>query len=579
MLAEERTLAAKTAAQILKISTPAELSHPYAKRKSLPVLPNVYEVSLTDVIDVAGYTPRSGGDALEGRLLVIPVYQENQLSTLELIDERGRKTALKGRGSKSGGFWVTEDLPTDSESAVTLLIGEGVATVITAANSTGHIGIAALSSGNLCNVSAQLRKRYKKADIVVLADLEKKSGDPDAHALEAARKVSGRIAIPDFGSSRDQSQTDFNDLSAVIGPEALRQIINDADILTATYDDSRNFLIRLPGDFSPNLDDHALVQGLLPEKALAAMIGVPNTGKSALAIDLSVAVATGRPFRGLRVRQCGVLYVATEGAHGLNNRIAALLQTERLSLDAPFGVVTESVDLCSSPSDSSRIIVACAALRRQTSQPVGLVVIDTLARAMNGGDENSGGDMGRLLRNAENIQKQVGATVLLIHHAGKDTSKGARGHSSFRAALDTEVTVEGPTNPRTVSVTKQRDLAPLESFGFNLIPVTVGMNTHGEPVTAVIVEHSNTSISKRVSGRGKNQTAALAALREYASTSTDPLITTHALTELLNRQSISKRQRRREITQWLLNEGFLTQASNGYTIDRSTLWPYETSEK
>jgi hypothetical protein len=454
---------------------------------------------------------------------------------------------------------------------VTLLIGEGVATVITAANSTGHIGIAALSSGNLCNVSAQLRKRYKKADIVVLADLEKKSGDPDAHALEAARKVSGRIAIPDFGSSRDQSQTDFNDLSAVIGSVAVYQIINDAEILTATYDDARNFLIRLPGDFSPNLDDHALVQGLLPEKALTAMIGASNTGKSALAVDLSVAVATGRPFRGLRVRQCAVLYVATEGAQGLRNRIAALRVARELAPDAALGVVTVSVDLCSSPADSSDIVTACTTLELITGRPVGLVVIDTVARAMNGADENSGSDMGRFLANAESIKNNTGATVLLIHHAGKDASKGARGHSSFRAALDTEITVEGATNPRTVSVTKQRDLAPLEPFAFNLVPVALGTNTYGEAVSAVVVEHSEMPTAHRLKASGRNQSRALSAITEWARASDDLIITNVALTDLLKRQSITNRQRRAEVTNFLVNGGILTKSIGGYTVDRSVL--------
>jgi hypothetical protein len=343
-----------------------------------------------------------------------------------------------------------------------------------------------------------------------------------------------------------------------------------ADELAARLDELSLF-VRLAGDLSPNLDDHALVQGLLPEKALTAMIGASNTGKSALAVDLSVAVATGRPFRGMRVRQCAVLYVAAEGAHGLSNRVAALLQTEKLLPDAPLGVVTESVDFCSSPTDSSRVVAACAALEIKTGRPVGLVVIDTVARAMNGADENSGSDMGRFLANAENIQKKVGATVLLIHHAGKDASKGARGHSSFRAALDTEVTVEGATNPRTVSVTKQRDLAPLQPFAFNLIPITVGLNNYGEPVTAVVVEHSDKLMSKRLSGLGKNQSLALAALREWASSHSDPLMTTPTLTDLLKRQSISNRQRRLEITNWLVNGGLLTKAIGGYTIDRSVL--------
>lgn len=335
--------------------------------------------------------------------------------------------------------------------------------------------------------------------------------------------------------------------------------------------DALNLLIRLPGDFSPSLDDHALVQGLLPEKALAAMIGASNTGKSALALDLSVSVARGVPFRGLRVRQCAVLYVATEGAQGLQNRIAALRVARELAPDAALGLVTVSVDLCSSPADSSRIVAACTTLKLKTGHPVGLVVIDTVARAMNGADENSGADMGRFLANAEDIKTQTGATVLLIHHAGKDTSKGARGHSSFRAALDTEITVDGAINPRTVVVTKQRDLAPLEPFAFNLVPVALGTNTYGEAVSAVVVEHSEIPTAHRLKASGKNQSRALSAITEWARATDDPIITNVALTDLLKRQSITNRQRRAEVANFLVNGGILTKSIGGYTVDRGVL--------
>lgn len=329
--------------------------------------------------------------------------------------------------------------------------------------------------------------------------------------------------------------------------------------------------ILLPGDLTPTLDDHAIVQRLIGEKSLVAVYGPSNSGKSALTLDLAASVAMGSAFRGLRVKQSAVLYIAAEGVHGMNNRVAALQQTGRLSPDAALGVVPESVDLCSSPIDASRIVTACAALEVKTGHPVRLIVIDTLARVMAGGDENSGADMGALVRNADAIKTQTGATVLLIHHSGKDGSKGARGHSSFRAALDTEISVEGANNPRTVTITKQRDLAPLEPFCIDLRAVTVGMNTYGEAVTAVVVEHSDAPTPKRLSGLGKNQSAALAALREWAASNGDPFITTPALTDVLKRQSIGSRQRRLEITNWLVNGGLLTKAVGGYTVERGVL--------
>ncbi len=335
--------------------------------------------------------------------------------------------------------------------------------------------------------------------------------------------------------------------------------------------DAMDLRILLPGDLTPALDDHSIVQQLLGEQSLVAVYGPSNSGKSALTLDLAASVAMGSAFRGLRVKQSAVLYVCAEGAHGMNNRVAALQQTGRLSSAAALGVVPEAIDLCSSPIDASRIVTACSALELKTGHPVRLIVIDTLARVIAGGDENSGADMGALIRNAEAIKTQTGATVLLIHHSGKDGSKGARGHSSLRAALDTEISVEGANNPRTVTVTKQRDLAPLEPFCFDLRPVKVGTNNYGEAVAAVVVEHSNAPTPKRLGGAGKNQSAALAALREWAASTADPFITTSTLTDVLKRQSINSRQRRLEITNWLVNGGLLTKAIGGYTVERGVL--------
>jgi putative DNA primase/helicase len=103
-----------------------------------------------------------------------------------------------------------------------------VATVLSASQATGHHGIAALSSGNLPAVAKAMRERYPAAVIVTLADLVKATGTPDPHAIEAAIVCAGKAAIPDFGSNRDPGMTDFNDMAAICGPEAVKRAIANA---------------------------------------------------------------------------------------------------------------------------------------------------------------------------------------------------------------------------------------------------------------------------------------------------------------------------------------------------------------
>ena len=227
-IARERADTAKKAAAILKAATEAKADHPYLSRKRVSPVATLREIDAGAAAAILGYAPKSGGDLLTGRLLVVPVKQGDGLSTLELIDGDKRKAALAGRGSKVGGYWATERLPDGDGAGLALLIGEGVATVLSASETSGHPAIAALSSGNLPAVAKAMRERYPAAALVILADLVKATGEPDPHAIESAKVGAGRTAIPDFGSDRDPDMTDMNDLFILGGAEAVAQAIANA---------------------------------------------------------------------------------------------------------------------------------------------------------------------------------------------------------------------------------------------------------------------------------------------------------------------------------------------------------------
>ena len=117
-----------------------------------------------------------------------------------------------------------------------------------------------------------------------------------------------------------------------------------------------------------------------------------------------------------------------------------------------------------------------------------LIVIDTLSRVMAGGDENSAADMTALIRNVDAIRATTGAHILTVHHTGKDTARGARGHSSLRAATDTEIEIANEDGARAAVVTKQRDHNGGETFAFDLKSVSLGHDQDGDEVTSCVVE-------------------------------------------------------------------------------------------
>jgi len=219
-----------------------------------------------------------------------------------------------------------------------------------------------------------------------------------------------------------------------------------------------------------------LVKGLLDQGAMSILYGESNVGKTFVATDLARAIAAGAPWGGMRTTPVRVVYVAAEGGHGARKRAAALFAKYGSTPDFLF--LLFPVNLLDPAADIGPLIEAL-----RGAGGVGLVVLDTLSRIMAGGDENSSVDMGALVRHLDAIRAAVSCHVLVVHHTGKDTARGARGHSLLRAATDTEIEVsEG-----RIAVTKQRDLDKTWVSGFDLNVVTLGVDSDGDPVTSCTV--------------------------------------------------------------------------------------------
>lgn len=147
-----------------------------------------------------------------------------------------------------------------------------------------------------------------------------------------------------------------------------------------------------------------------------------------------------------------------------------------------------------------------------------LVVIDTLARSMGAGDENTAKDAAQFARNCDLIREATGAHVMVIHHSGKNEDLGARGSSALRAAVDNEIQV---TADGKIMSRKQRDQEPPEPQHFELRSVVLGSDEDGEPVTSAVVDMAEPPKAERKPLSGKNEVAMQAlydALREHGET-------------------------------------------------------------
>jgi Uncharacterized protein conserved in bacteria len=217
-LEQKRAQAAANANKLLTAASPANPAHPYLQRKLIKPTSTMYMLPAAIVASHLGYAPKSSGERLQGDILILPVTVDSELTTCELIDVDGRKSALAG-GRKSGGVWLPEPIPPDAE---TIAVGEGAGTVCSVKEACGIPVAAALSAGNLENVARQLRESHPTADLILLADLVKGTREPDPHAQAAALAVGGRLAIPEL--NQDQG-TDWNDYHVHNGLKAVKAAI------------------------------------------------------------------------------------------------------------------------------------------------------------------------------------------------------------------------------------------------------------------------------------------------------------------------------------------------------------------
>lgn len=247
-----------------------------------------------------------------------------------------------------------------------------------------------------------------------------------------------------------------------------------------------------------------VVKNLLNRASYVVAFGSPGAGKSFVLLDVGYHVAQGKPWMSLNVHQGSVLYLAFEGYGGLKKRAKALRQRYGANL-GPFYLVDANMNLREQAGRQE-----LGAIMAEMPSPPTLVVIDTFARALMGGDENSAQDVGAFNDAIAKLIGATGACVVLIHHSGKNKAAGARGSSAILGAIDTELEIDhGQIRP-----SKQRDVELLPPIAFKLRPTVVGIDSDGDEEKSCVVEQgpSVAAGTKPMTGKGEHAFAILCEL-------------------------------------------------------------------
>ncbi len=300
-----------------------------------------------------------------------------------------------------------------------------------------------------------------------------------------------------------------------------------------------------------------LVKNVLPQAALGVIYGESTSGKTFFALDVVGSIGRGEPWRGNRVTQGRVVYICAEGVSGFRNRVTAYLNHHKLT-DLDLRVIPDAPNFMKTDD----IVAVLGSLRE--AGPVSVVVVDTFAQVMPGANENAGEDVGKAIYHCQQIHRLTGALVLLIHHSGKDASKGARGWSGLRAAADVEIEITRIEHDRVATVTKLKDGEDGVEFGFKLQTVPVGADDDGDVVTSCVIEYTD-ALPKaqrvKVKAPGQREQAVLDAFD--ALEMTEDVVTAEQIKERVSELTNRRRNSVQGSIDSLVDRGFLIRVGVG----------------
>jgi hypothetical protein len=293
--------------------------------------------------------------------------------------------------------------------------------------------------------------------------------------------------------TKDSVMADFQDLSA--DPEVAAQTKKSEEARAKAED---RFKLETATEFVVRRKASWIIKGVIPNANLGVVYGASGSGKSFFAFEMAAAIARGIEWRGHKTVKSKVCWVAAEGQEDMRKRVAGYCMHHGINPSE----LTNLYFVANAPNLMDVADARALVKQIRVQGDFDLVVIDTLAQVMAGGNENSGEDMGKVLGHCKEITRLTGAMVELIHHSGKDESRGARGWSGLRAACDFEFEVIRADEDRVATITKMKGGADGGEFGFRLQTISVGVDDDGDMETTCVVAFTDSSRASVATTKG-----------------------------------------------------------------------------
>ena len=485
------------AAEVWQRLETAAVGHPYIVRKAAAGVP----LDMLRVVP-AGDTLRIMGESMAGALAVPCLRPDGTISTVQFVAPPETAARLKAKGktdkpnlpaARVEGWFTVGEL----EPGGTAYVCEGIGTAWACWKATGCAAVVCFGWGRVRAVTAELRQREASARLVLVPDVGKED-----EAQRIARDLGAAVANMPEGWPIN---ADVNDYAQREGFDALEVLLSRA---SEPAKPEPRFKLLGRDDLAALPPLKWRVRGVLPAVGVAALFGPSASGKSFLGFDLAAYIAEGRDWFGRRVKAAPVVYLALEGEAGFRLRAEAWEQANGRTLPPGLRLVLQGFKLAGDVPDLAAAILAAVGAGA-------VVFVDTLNASAPGMDENGPADAGLILESAKALQRLTAGLVVLVHHTGKDASKGMRGHSSLFAAMDAAIEVTRDGDRREWKVSKAKDGQDGEAFPFRLEVVQLAPDEDGEPVSSCVVRRdvSAADVQRVKLPQGGNQRLALEALR------------------------------------------------------------------
>ena len=416
-----------------------------------------------------------------------------------------------------------------------------------AADALGSLGVVATTShAGSGNWSPELNQYFAGANVVIVPDNDQAGWNYAQKVVEALLPVAKSIRVLDLdlkhpkedafewvnkhGGDRQnlaqmaKSCVVIKSVDEVWLPQRLAMYVPEAEAQQSESAQKSRFLVE-SWDSIKDEPVEWLVESIVPKKAFVALYAPPASWKSFISLDLAEAIATGRDWMGYRIPKKGaVLYICGEGHGGMGARVKACKIQNKSPDGANLYIIRAQLNLRSSPEDFAELLKAINELIAQIDEPLEIIILDTLMRMSGGGfNENSSEDMGAFITQAGKLQEIYDCALMVIHHSGKDVTKGLRGHSSLLGAVDTELEIQrldsvinsadsSIVGNAILTVSKQKDGADSIQIGIEIMLVEIGNSPLSfEITTSLAIRHnqdiasSNPKGTKNNSGSGGNQ--------------------------------------------------------------------------